>query len=47
MHRLDNESREEPDRKGHGTRNTEHGTQNTEHSGRSESFNTDQIQRKS
>ena len=40
MHRLDNESREEPDRKGQGTRNTEH-------TGRSESFNTDQIQRNS
>lgn len=26
MSRLDNESREEPHRKGHGTRNTEHGT---------------------
>ena len=25
-HRLDNESREEPDRMGQGTRNTEHGT---------------------
>ena len=30
MHRLDNESREEPDRKGQGTRNTEHGTHNTQ-----------------
>ena len=30
-HRLDNESREEPDRMGQGTRNTEHGTRNTEH----------------
>ena len=29
MSRLDNESREEPHRKGHGTRNTEHGTRNT------------------
>ena len=30
MHRLDNESREEPHRKGQGTRNTEHGTRNTQ-----------------
>ena len=43
MHRLDNESREEPHRKGQGTRNMEHGTRNMEHGTR----NTQEDQRAS
>ena len=40
-HRLDNESREEPDRMGQGTRNTKHETRNTKHGTR----NTQEDQR--
>ena len=40
MHRLDNESREEPHRKGQGTRNTEHGARSTEHGTRNTEHGT-------